>query len=163
MSESVKRVPQGFHTVTPHLTVRGGAEMIEFYKKAFGAKELRRSVAPDGKLLLHAELQIGDSRVLLNDEFPQMGAKSPLELNFSPVTIHLFVEDVDSLYQQAIDAGAKVVMPLADQFWGDRYGIIQDPSGHHWSLASHIRDLNPQQLKEASDAILGGKPKGECH
>jgi len=162
MHDSVQRVPAGFHTVTPHLTVRSGVEMIEFYKRAFGAKELRRSVAPDGKSLLHADLQIGDSRVLLNDEFPQMGAVSPLGLNSTPVTIHLYVEDVDSLYQQALGAGAKVVMPLADQFWGDRYGVVEDPSGHRWALASHVRDMSPEQMKAAAEAIFGAKEKGDC-
>jgi len=161
MHDSVKRVPEGFHTVTPHLTVRGGVEMIEFYKKAFGAKEIRRSVAPDGKSLLHADLQIGDSRVLLNDEFPEMGATSPLSLGCTPVTIHLYVEDVDSLYQRATGAGAKVVMPLADQFWGDRYGVVQDPSGHRWALASHVRDMSPEQMKAAAEAIFGDKEKEE--
>jgi PhnB protein len=162
MPDSVQRVPAGFHTVTPHLTVRGGTEMVEFYKKAFGAKEHRRSVAPDGKSLMHADLQIGDSRVLLNDEFPEMGATSPLGLSSTPVTLHLYVEDVDSLYQQAVGAGAKVVMPLADQFWGDRYGVVQDPSGHRWALASHVRDMSPDQMRKAAEAIIGDKEKSEC-
>ncbi len=162
MHDSVKRVPAGFHTVTPHLTVRGGVDMIEFYKRAFGAKELRRSVTPDGKSLLHADLQIGDSRVLLNDEFPQMGAVSPLALNSTPVTIHLYVEDVDSLYQQALGAGAKVVMPLADQFWGDRYGVVEDPSGHRWALASHVREMSPEQMKEAAEALFPGEGRDDA-
>jgi uncharacterized glyoxalase superfamily protein PhnB len=157
MADPVKRVPEGLHTVTPHLTVRDGVDLIEFYKKAFGAREIRRSVTPDGKSLLHADLQIGDSRIFLNDEFPEMGASSPLGLACTPVTIHLYVEDVDSLYDQAVAAGAKVVMPLADQFWGDRYGVVQDPSGHRWALASHVRDMSPQQMKEAAEAMFGGE------
>jgi len=157
MAAPVKRVPEGHHTVTPHLTVRDGTKMIEFYKQAFGAKELRRSVAPDGKALLHAELQIGDSRIFLNDEFPEMGAKCPLGTNGTPMQIHLYVEDVDSLFQQAVSAGAKVVMPLADQFWGDRYGVVEDPSGHHWALASHVQDMTPEQMKQAAAALFGDK------
>jgi len=157
MPGPVKRVPEGLHTVTPHLTVRDGLRLIEFYKQAFGAKELRRSVAPDGKSLLHADLQIGDSRIFLNDAFPEMGARSPLDIGGTPVQIHLYVEDVDALYQSATTAGAKVVMPLADQFWGDRYGVVEDPSGHMWALASHIRDVTPEQTKEAAAKIFGDK------
>jgi PhnB protein len=157
MPAPVKRVPEGLHTVTPHLTVRDGMRLIEFYTQAFGAKELRRSVAPDGKSLLHAELSIGDSRIFLNDAFPEMGARSPLDIGGTPVQIHLYVEDVDALYQSATTAGAKVVMPLADQFWGDRYGVVEDPSGHMWALASHIRDMTPEQMKQAAAKIFGDK------
>jgi PhnB protein len=157
MAEPVKRVPEGLHTVTPHLTVRDGSKLIEFYTHAFGARELRRSVAPDGKSILHAELQIGDSRIFLNDEFPEMGARSPLAINGTPVHIHLYVEDVDSLFQRAVSAGAQVVMPLADQFWGDRYGVVEDPSGHRWAIASHIRDTTPEQLKQATSSVFGEK------
>jgi uncharacterized glyoxalase superfamily protein PhnB len=153
MSGPVQRVPEGVHTVTPHLVVRGGFEMIEFYKKALGATEIRRSVSPDGKSLLHADLKIGDSRVFINDEFPQMGVFSPLGTNGTPVTLHIYVEDVDSLYKRAVDAGAKVVMPLADQFWGDRYGVVSDPSGHRWALASHIKDPSPEEMKKAHEAF----------
>src|SRR5262249_12449532 len=145
MASKVRRVPEGLHTVTPHLVVRGAAQAIEFYKKAFGAKELRRAPGPDGKTLLHAEVQIGDSRTFLNDEYPEMGAISPQGLKGTPVTIHLQVEDVDSLYQQAVSAGAQVVMPLADQFWGDRYGMVTDPFGHQWSIASHVKDMTPEE------------------
>jgi PhnB protein len=155
MADSVKRVPEGLHTVTPHLTVRDGVKLIEFYKQAFGAKEIRRRVAPDGKALLHAELQIGDLRIFLNDEFPEMGARSPLATNGTPVQIHLYVEDMDSRYERAQSAGAKVVMPLTDQFWGDRYGVIEDPSGHRWALASHVRDMTPEQMKQAAAAVSG--------
>jgi PhnB protein len=157
MPEPLKRVPEGHHTVSPHLTVRDGVKMIEFYKRAFGARELRRSLAPDGKSLLHAELQIGDSRFFLNDEFPQMNAVCPLARGGTSVIIHLYVEDVDSLYAQALDAGVKVVMPLADQFWGDRYGVVEDPAGHQWSMASHVQDLTPEQMKAAAAAMFGDK------
>jgi PhnB protein len=146
---AVKRVPAGFHRVTPHITVRNAAAMMEFYKKAFGAVEKRRSPGPDGKTIMHAEIQIGDSVVFLNDEFPEMGALSPLGSGgATAVTLHLFVEDADQQFQQALAAGAEVVMPLADQFWGDRYGIVKDPSGHQWSIGSHMEDLTPQQMQE---------------
>jgi PhnB protein len=144
---AVKRVPDGFHRVTPHLVVRDAAKMIEFYKKAFGAVEKRRAPGPGGKII-HAELQIGDSIVFLNDEFPEMGAVSPLTTKGTGVTLHLYVEDADKQYQQALSAGAEVAMPLADQFWGDRYGIVKDPSGHQWSIGSHMEDLTPEQMQE---------------
>jgi uncharacterized glyoxalase superfamily protein PhnB len=150
MAGPVKRVPQGFHTVTPHLVVRGASEAIEFYKKAFGARELSRSPGPDGKTLMHAEIQIGDSRLFLNDEYPDMGSVSPLALKGTPVTLHLYVEDVDRLFGQAVQAGAKVAMPLMDQFWGDRYGMVIDPYGHRWSIASHIKDMTPQEMQKAA-------------
>jgi uncharacterized glyoxalase superfamily protein PhnB len=145
---AVKRVPEGFHRVTPHLTVRDAAKMIEFYKQAFGAVEKRRAHGPDGKSIIHAEIRIADSIVFLNDEFPEMGGFSPLASQGTPVTLHLYVEDADKQFQQALSAGAQVVMPLADQFWGDRYGIVKDPSGHQWSIASHLEDLTPEQMQE---------------
>jgi PhnB protein len=153
MASTVKRVPEGMHTVSPHLVVRGGAQAMEFYKKAFGAKEIRRSPAPDGKLL-HGEIQIGDSKVFLNDEFPEMGAKSPQAYGGTPVTIHLQVEDVDQLYNQALAAGAQVAMPLMDQFWGDRYGVVKDPYGHSWSMASHIKDLTFEEIRKAGEEAM---------
>src|SRR5262245_23655527 len=145
---AVKRVPEGMHRLTPHITVRDGAKMIEFYKKAFGAEEHRRAVGPDGKKIMHAELRIGDSTLFLNEEFPEMGAIAPLELKATPVTLHLFVEDADKQFAQALSAGAEVVMPLDNAFWGDRYGIVKDPSGHHWSIAHHAEDLTPAQMQE---------------
>ena len=145
---AVKRVPDGHHRVTPHITVRDAAKMIEFYRKAFGAEEQCRAPGPDGKTIMHAALRIGDSLVFVNDEFPEMGALSPLSTKGTPVTLHLSVEDADKQFQQALSAGAETVMPLADQFWGDRYGIVKDPSGHHWSIAHHVEDLTPEQIKE---------------
>ena len=145
---TVKRIPEGYRTVTPHITVRDAAKMIEFYKRAFGAVEGRRAPGPDGKSIMHAEIRIGNSVVFLNDEFPEMGALSPADSKSSPVTLHLFVEDADKQFQRAVSAGAEVVMPLADQFWGDRYGIVRDPSGHHWSIAHRTEDLTPQQMQE---------------
>jgi PhnB protein len=159
MTYNGKRIPEGHHSLVPHLAVRGAAQAIEFYKKAFGAKELRRAPGPDGKTLLHAEVQIGDSRIFLNDEYPEMGAISPQGLKGTPVTIHLQVEDVDSLYQQAVSAGAQVVMPLADQFWGDRYGMVTDPFGHQWSMASHVKDMTPEEMAKASAAAFAAMEK----
>src|SRR5262249_36337418 len=125
-AKKLEKIPAGSRSVTPHLVVRDAAHAIDFYTKAFGAKEIRRAPGPDGKLM-HAELQFGDSRIYLADEFPNMGSLSPLSLNGTPVTIHLWVEDVDSAYRRAVDSGARMVMPVADQFWGDRYGILADP------------------------------------
>jgi len=154
MAGPVKRVPQGFHTLTPHLVVRGAAEAIDFYKKAFGGRELSRAPGPDGKTVMHAEIQIGDSRIFLNDECPDMGVVSPLALKGSPVTLHLYVEDADKTFQQAVQAGAKVMMPLADQFWGDRYGVVTDPYGHRWSIGSHMKDMTPEEMQKAATAAF---------
>lgn len=154
---AVKRVPDGFHRITPHLTVRDARAMIEFYKKAFGAVEKTPpACGPDGKTIIHASLTIGDSIFFLNDEFPEMGAFSPLANKCATVTMHLYVEDADKQYEQALAAGAKVVMPIADQFWGDRYAIVSDPSGHQWSIGSHMEDLTPDQMMERMGKAMGG-------
>jgi uncharacterized glyoxalase superfamily protein PhnB len=150
----VKPVPDGQHTVTPHLVVRGGAQAIEFYTKAFGARELMRSPGPDGKALMHAAVQIGDSRVFLCDEFPAWGVLSPLARGGTSVTINLYTEDVDRVFKQAVAAGAKVTMPLQDMFWGDRYGKITDPFGHEWALATHIEDVPPEELARRAKAAF---------
>jgi uncharacterized glyoxalase superfamily protein PhnB len=144
----MRRVPDDFHTITPHLVVRGVARAIEFYRRAFGADELYRNTAPDGRAIMHAELLLGDSRFLVNDEFPDWGVLAPPSLGGSPVTLHLYVEDVDAVFQSAVDAGAEVVMPVADAFWGDRYAIVKDPFGHRWSIASRIEDLSPQEIQQ---------------
>ena len=148
-TSKVKPIPAGMHTVTPHLVCAGAAEAIEFYKKAFNAVEAGRIPGPEGKLM-HAHIRIGDSPVLLVDEFPEWGVFSPKTLKGSPVTIHLYVEDVDAFTQRAVAAGAKVTMPLEDTFWGDRYGKLEDPFGHHWSVATHIRDVSPEELQQAA-------------
>lgn len=144
----VKPVPEGMHTVTPHLTCAGAAAAIEFYKRAFQAVEVARMAGPDGKLM-HAMVRIGDSAVMLVDEFPDYGAIGPKTLKGSPVTIHLYVDDVDAFVGRAVDAGAKITMPLADMFWGDRYCQFEDPFGHHWSAATHIRDMSPEEMQQA--------------
>jgi PhnB protein len=156
MTTRTKAIPEGFHTLTPHLIVKGASQAIEFYKKAFGAEEITRVPGPDGKSLIHAELKIGDSRLLLVDEFPQMGCLGPQDIGGTPVTIHVFVEDVDTVFNQAVGAGAQVSMPLADMFWGDRYGQITDPFGHKWSLATHKEDLTPEQVSKRAQATFGG-------
>ena len=157
---AAKPIPDGFHTLTPHIVVKGAAKAIDFYKKAFGAEELGRHAMPDGSIM-HALIRIGDSMVMLNDEFPQMGAKGPATIGGTPVTLNLYVQDADKTWAQAVAAGATVKMPLADMFWGDRYGIVADPFGHQWSIATHKQDLTPQQIMEASKAAMAGTPPGK--
>jgi PhnB protein len=154
-------IPDGYHTITPHLVIKGAAEAIEFYTRAFGAEGIGRMPlpAPGGQMKLgHAELQIGDSRLFLADEFPDFGSTGPSASGHSPVTIHLYVTDADAAFARAVEAGAKVAMPLADQFWGDRYGKLVDPFGHHWSIATHLEDLTPEQMKQRMAAAFGGAP-----
>jgi len=145
---SVKPIPDGMHTVTPHLVCAGASDAIEFYKKAFNAVEQGRIPDADGKLI-HAMVRIGDSAVMLVDEFPDFGALGPKSLKGSPVTLHLYVEDVDAFVKHAVDAGAKITMPLEDMFWGDRYCRLEDPFGHHWSVATHIREVSRNEMQEA--------------
>ena len=149
---NVKPVPDGMHAVTPHLVCAGAAEAIEFYKRAFGAVDEGRLPGPDGKLM-HAMIRIGGSAVMLVDEMPQWGAVGPKSLKGSPVTLHLYVEDVDAAVKRAVAAGAKVTMPVEDMFWGDRYGKLEDPFGHHWSVATHKRDVTDEEMKKAMQAM----------
>jgi PhnB protein len=142
-----KPIPEGYHTISPSLTVDGAVEAIEFYKRAFGATERMRMAMPDGKIA-HAELDIGDSVVMLNDALPQTSVKSPKQLGGTTTSVFLYVDDVDSVVQDAIDAGATVTMPVADQFWGDRFGSVSDPFGHHWAIATHVEDLTPEEIAE---------------
>ena len=144
----VKPIPDGMHSVTPHLICAGAADAIEFYKKAFDAKEMMRLPGPDGKLM-HASISIGDSLVMLVDEMPEWGALGPKSLKGSSVTIHLQVADADAAFKQAVAAGAEITMPLEDMFWGDRYGKLEDPFGHHWSVATHIRDVSAEEMQQA--------------
>jgi len=147
-----KPVPKGFHTVTPALVVRGAAQAIEFYKKALGAEELSRMPSPDGKIM-HAELKIGDSIIFVSDELPNMGVtRSPQTLGGCTRTLHLYVPDVDASFKQAVDAGGKSTMPVADMFWGDRFGSFTDPFGHHWGILTHKEDLTAEEIdKRAQD------------
>jgi uncharacterized glyoxalase superfamily protein PhnB len=146
------KIPQGMHSVTPHLICAGAAKAIEFYKQAFGATEQARLPGPDGRLM-HASVKIGDSQVMLADEMPEWGSLGPKSLKGSPVTIHLYVDDVDAFVERAVKAGAKVTMPVADQFWGDRYGKLEDPFGHHWSVATHVRDVSMEEAQKAMRAM----------
>ena len=143
-----KQIEQRMHSVTPHLVCAGAAQAVEFYKKAFGAVEMGRVPGPDGRLM-HAQVRIGDSALMLVDEWPDMGAVGPKGLKGSPVTIHLYVTDVDATVAQAVAAGAKLTMPVDDMFWGDRYGKLEDPFGHHWSVGTHVRDVGMEEMQQA--------------
>jgi PhnB protein len=151
-----KQLSRGVSPLSPHLVVAGAADAIEFYKKAFGAKELIKLEGPDGKLM-HACVSINDSSVMLADENPQWKSLGPKSLGGTPVTIHLMVDDVDKTADQAIAAGAKVVMPVADMFWGDRYGIVEDPFGHHWSIATTKRFMTESEIKAAAQKAMCGE------
>jgi PhnB protein len=156
MANKTQAIPKGYHTVTPSLFVAGAAKAIDFYKKAFGAEEVMRFPAPDGTIM-HAELRIGDSTIMLGDEMPDQGGKSPRAYGGSPVSFFIYREDVDAFWKQAVDAGAKPIQPLIDQFWGDRAGCIQDPFGHVWWLAQHIKDLTPEELRKHAEAMFSQK------
>ena len=153
MSEA-RAIPEGMHAVTPHLICAGAADAIEFYKKAFGADELCRVPGPQGRLV-HGMIRIGDGNVMLVDEMPEWGALGPRSLKGSPVTIHLYVADVDRFVDRAVSAGAKITMPIDNMFWGDRYCKLEDPFGHHWSVATHIRDVGPEELQQAAAKMCG--------
>ena len=153
MASRVKEIPKGFHSVTAGLTVSDGARAIDFYKRAFGAEELFRMEAPNGKIG-HAEIKIGDSIIMLSDEMPQGCCRSPQALGGTAVNIFLYVKDVDKFFSQAVAAGAEVAMPLNDMFWGDRFGQVRDPFGHSWSLATHKEDVPPEELsRRAKEAM----------
>ena len=159
MAKAKNPIPEGLGTITPHIVVKGAAQAIDFYKKAFGAIERMRMPDPKG-LIMHASLKIGDSSFFLNDEIPGMeGAKSPTTVGGTTAVINLYVPDCDKVYKQAIAAGAKPVMPLADQFWGDRYGQVKDPFGQIWSIATRVEDFTPEEMekrgREAMTAMKG--------
>jgi PhnB protein len=153
---TVKAVPAGHHTVTPYLAIRNGAEALAFYKKAFGATEIYKLMMPDGRLG-HAELRLGDSVVMLADEFPEFGGKAPQTLGGSPVSIHLYVEDVDSFFKKAVAAGAKERKPIEDQFYGDRTGQLEDPYGHLWWVATHKEDVAPEEMQKRVSSMFAKK------
>jgi uncharacterized glyoxalase superfamily protein PhnB len=149
----VRPVPEGLHTITPHLVIHGATAAIEFYKKAFGATALVCMPGPGGKVM-HAELKIGNSILFLADDYPEMGSHSPAPTSSSPVVLNMYVEDCEKIYNQAIAAGAKSQMPPADMFWGDRYCKFQDPFGHNWAAATHIEDVPPEEMpKRAAEAM----------
>jgi PhnB protein len=148
MSAKIKPIPDGYHTLTPYLIIKGAAVAIEFYKKAFGAQEQFRMPGPDGKTIGHANIVIGDSIVMLADEAPQMIAFSPSTLKGTPVTMVLYVEDADTVFKRAVDAGATVRQPLEDKFYGDRAGTIVDPFGHIWTIMTHVEDVTPEMMDQ---------------
>jgi PhnB protein len=150
---AVNPIPKGYHSVTPYLVVNDGNRAIEFYKKAFGATEINRMAGPDGKIG-HAELKIGDSMIMLSDEMPGATGRSPQSLGGSAVSIFLYIENVDSVFNQAIKGGAKADMPPQDMFWGDRFGKLTDPFGHLWGLATHIEDVAPQEMEKRAQAAM---------
>ena len=154
MANKAAAIPKGYHTVTPSLFVAGAAKAIDFYKKALGAEELMRFPGPDGKIM-HAEIKVGDSIIMLADEMPDMGGRSPKSIGGTPVSFFVYGENVDAAWKRAVDAGAREVQPLADQFWGDRTGCLEDPFGHHWWLAQHIEDLTPEQIRKNAEAHFG--------
>ena len=154
MAGKVRPIPEGHHSVTPHLIIKGAGEAMDFYKKAFGAKEVVRMPGPGGHGVMHGEMKFGDSYVYVTDEFPDMQCLSPRALGGTPVTIHLYVDNVDATFKQALSAGCKEKMPLMDMFWGDRFGKVTDPFGHEWSLAQHMEDVVPQEMaKRAEEAF----------
>jgi PhnB protein len=150
---AVQPIPDGYHAVTPYLAVDDAAAAIEYYTKAFAAKERARKQTPDGKIG-HAELEIGDALVMLSDPFPQASTRPPQELGGTSASVFMYVEDVDAVVQQAVDAGATVTMEVADQFWGDRFGTVTDPFGHVWSIATHVEDVPPEEMAERAKAAM---------
>ena len=155
---AVKPIPEGYHTVTPFMTVKDCARAIEFYKQALGAEERGIAKDPSGKVM-HAEIKIGDSVIMMGDEFPEFGAVSPETVGGSSMGLHIYVADVDGAFARAVKAGAKVEMPVMDQFWGDRYGRLKDPFGHKWSIATHVKDMSSDEMKRAMDDAMAKMPK----
>lgn len=149
----VKPIPEGYNSVNAYLAVDDAEKAIEFYEKAFGAKERGRMPGPEGKIA-HAELQIGDSVVMLSDPLPQQSVKSPKQLGGTSASLMLYVEDVDEFVQQAVDAGATITMPVEDQFWGDRFGKVMDPFGHDWSIATHVEDVSPEEMAKRGQEAM---------
>lgn len=154
MAKAKNPIPEGFRTLTAHITVSGAANYIDFLKRAFNAVEVSRSPGPGGKLM-HAHVRIGDSDLMFNDDFPEFGSP-PIAEGRWPLTLHLYVPDADAAFAQAVAAGCEVTMPLADQFWGDRYGHVKDPSGFTWAIATHIEDPTPAEIKEREAKLFGG-------
>jgi PhnB protein len=154
-----RAIPEGCHAITPHITVANGDQAIEFYKRAFGAEELSRMAGPGGKGILHAELKIGDSVIFLADEVDGMGARAPQSVGGTTITLHLYVNDVDASFARALAAGAQVRMPVSDMFWGDRYGMLSDPFGHLWSLATHVEDVRPEEVRRRAERFFAKSAK----
>lgn len=155
MATNVKPIPEGYHSVTPYLIIKGAAAAIDYYKKVFGATDLFRMQAPDGKIG-HAEIKIGDSPIMLADEHPELGHVGPQTLGGTSVGIMIYVDDVDTMFKQAITAGGKEVKPVEDQFYGDRSGTLKDPFGHMWTVATHVEDVPPEEMEKRAAAAHGG-------
>jgi PhnB protein len=153
---TAKAIPSGHRTVTPYLAIKNAAKAVEFYKNAFGATESYKLMMPDGRLG-HAEIRLGDSMIMLADEFPEYGGKAPATLGGSPVSIHLYVEDVDAFFKKALAAGAKELKPVMDQFYGDRSGQLEDPFGHLWWVATHKEDISSEEMQKRVQAMFAGK------
>ena len=151
----VDPIPQGAKTITPHLVIEGAGDAIEFYKKAFGATELFRMPSPDGSMVMHAAMTIGDSEIFLADAMPSMGSTGPRALGGTTVAVHLYVNDADAWAKRAEEAGATITMPVTEMFWGDRYGRLEDPFGHVWAVATHVKDMTPDEVAEAAKAAFG--------
>ena len=162
MNESAKMIPEGYHSINPHLIVRNAAQAIEFYKKAFGAEERFRMQGPDGKSIMHAELKIGDSIFMLSEESAEMKCHSPESIGGSPVSMYVYVRDVDAIFNQAVSAGATEMNPVKDQFYGDRSGYLRDPFGHLWSIATHKKDLSPDELRKARETFFAEMSKSKA-
>ncbi len=158
---SVKPIPDGFQTITPHITVRDVVKAIEFYKTAFGAETVGIMYMPDKKTVMHAQIKIGNSPLMMAEEAPQWGSASPLMLGNSPVILHLYVKDVDASFKQAVQAGATPKMPPMDMFWGDRYSQVVDPFGHRWSIATHIKDMTPAEMAKGAEEAFAQMAKGK--
>ena len=154
MAKPGKAVPDGYHTATPYLSVKNAGEAIDFYKRAFGAEEIVRMPGPDGKSVMHAEIKIGNSMLMIADEWPQADCKSPKTLGGTSVNIFLYVQDADATFQKAVNAGAKATMPLMDMFWGDRYGKVVDPYGHSWGIATHKLDMTPEEIEKGQKEFM---------
>ena len=152
-----KKIPDGYHSITPMLIVKDGLKAIEYYKKVFGAIDKGTMMMPDNKSVAHAELLIGDSKIMLSDEFPEMKSLSPTTIGGSPVSLYLYVEDVDKTFNLAVAEGGKSLFPVQDRFYGDRHGSIQDPFGHIWSIATHIKDLTEEEMKKAAEEAFSKK------
>jgi PhnB protein len=162
MNESAKVIPEGYHSINPYLIVRNAAQAIEFYKKAFGAEERFRMQGPDGKSIMHAELKIGDSIFMLAEESAEMKCHSPESIGGSPVSMYIYVRDVDAIFNQAVSAGATELNPVKDQFYGDRSGYLRDPFGHLWSIATHKKDLSPDELRKAGETFFAEMSKAKA-
>ncbi len=160
MNQTVRPIPEGYRSLTPHLVCEGAAAAMDFYKQAFGAVEVDRMPGPGGKIM-HASMRIGDSMIMLADDFPEWGSRGPLALQGTAVVIHLYVPDADAVWERAVAAGAKPLMPLSDTFWGDRYGQLADPYGHRWSIATHLRDMTPQEIQDEMARSMPGNCPGQ--